>query len=386
MPNTGISTTLAAIDSTAITTLIYQTLLDRTPEANGLMYWDGQLEAGIPSNTVVNAFLNSTEYHSMFDSLTNEQIVNKLYDNALGRAPDAAGFAFWKGQLDAGHSPAELATYFVNSKEVQDYNANGVARVVDMALKGQVGDSTTMDINNLPSTVIVTVPGPTVYVPQPYPVPTEPTHQVSYVTNGTLDITSTKGFASAEQPFGAGNLATNFQLANDATDNTQMGLHAHYNTGDAVQAVNVGGVLTFNMEAGNRNGIHNENGINVNRSHASIDFLMNSGTDTAKTGEYLLRVDTDPTAAKAFTTFSLATDGVNYAFVNSNNVPVLGPLTVANGGHVLNDSLNFGYSTINLPHGPAGTGDILLGDYAVDLVHVVGGVEVATIHTSFHLV
>ena len=214
--------------------------------------------------------------------------------------------------------------------------------------------------------------------------PPAPGHDVTYVLNGTLDVTSTKNFAGVEQNFGAGNLVTDFQIAKDATDNTEMGIHAHYNTGDSVQATQDGTAYVFNMEAGYRSGIHNEQGTNVNRSHASLDLSMNFGTDGPQDGELVFRYDNDSSAAANMHTLTLAHQGTNWYFADENGTPVLG-MTLSADGHVLQDSVNFGFAGLNMPHGAAGTGDVLAGQYAMELVHVVGGVEVATLHADFVL-
>ena len=38
---------------------------------------------------------------SRYGALDDAQFVNLLYANVLGRAPDAGGLAFWVGELDA---------------------------------------------------------------------------------------------------------------------------------------------------------------------------------------------------------------------------------------------------------------------------------------------
>ena len=212
-----------------------------------------------------------------------------------------------------------------------------------------------------------------------------PGHDLEYILNGTLDITSTKNFAGVEQNFGAGNAVTDFQIVKDATDNTEMGIHAHYNTGDSVQAVQNGSAYTFEMEAGYRNGVHNEQGTNASRSHASLDLSMNFGVDGPKDGELVFRYDTNPGPGEDMHTLTLTHSGANWYFEDANHTPVLG-MTLSADGHVLQDSVNFGFAGLLMPHGSAGTGDVAAGDYAMELVHVVGSVDVATLHADFHLV
>lgn len=221
------------------------------------------------------------------------------------------------------------------------------------------------------------------YTTAPAPAPG---HELEYVLNGTLDITSTRGFAGIEQNFGAGNAVTDFQIVRDATDNTEMGIHAHYNTGDAVQATGADGTYSFTMEAGFRDGLgHNEQGVNVNRSHASLDLSMNFGIDGPSAGELLFRYDNDPSANFSWTELRLDHVGNQWFFEDANDNPILG-MTLSASGHVLQDSVNFGFAGLNYQRGPAGTGDILPGDYGMELIHVVGGQEVATLHADFHLI
>ena len=40
-----------------------------------------------------------------------------MYEDLLGRAPDANGLAFWVGQFNAGVSPVSIALGFADSSE-----------------------------------------------------------------------------------------------------------------------------------------------------------------------------------------------------------------------------------------------------------------------------
>jgi hypothetical protein len=50
--------------------------------------------------------------------------LNGLYTTILGRAPDAAGYAFWEGSLASGTSVAQVASAFLHSAE---YESNAIA-------------------------------------------------------------------------------------------------------------------------------------------------------------------------------------------------------------------------------------------------------------------
>jgi RHS repeat-associated protein len=73
----------------------YVTLLGRPADANGLSFWVGQMEKGVREEQVAFAFLDSPEYLSHGDKFA----VDSMYLSLLGRPFDAAGEAFWLGQL-----------------------------------------------------------------------------------------------------------------------------------------------------------------------------------------------------------------------------------------------------------------------------------------------
>jgi hypothetical protein len=78
-----------------IVTDLYEATLGRAPDPAGLSFWTRQLAAG--RRTVAQAaasFYGSSEYFRRSGG-TAEGWVTDLYDEVLGRAPDAAGLAYW---------------------------------------------------------------------------------------------------------------------------------------------------------------------------------------------------------------------------------------------------------------------------------------------------
>ncbi len=69
----------------------YESLLERTPDADGLAYWTGRVEGGLPRHEAVSGFLDSVE--------SRRDRVRRTYHDVLGRGPDPAGLAFWTGAL-----------------------------------------------------------------------------------------------------------------------------------------------------------------------------------------------------------------------------------------------------------------------------------------------
>ncbi len=72
---------------------------------------------------IADVFVMSEEFQSRYPaSLTNEEFVTALYESMLERAPDYEGLQYWVSQLDAGYSPGTVLANFTNSNENQDSN------------------------------------------------------------------------------------------------------------------------------------------------------------------------------------------------------------------------------------------------------------------------
>jgi S-layer protein len=99
----------------------YQAAFGRVPDQAGLNFWVNQVAAN-PSalSTLSTTFANSPEFESLYGAtastsgMGNVALVTSLFTNVLGRAPDAAGLAFWTSQpLNA----AQLLQAFAQSPE-----------------------------------------------------------------------------------------------------------------------------------------------------------------------------------------------------------------------------------------------------------------------------
>ena len=89
---------------------LYVAFFNRVPDADGLAYWIGQMNAGQSINQIAESFYNAgVQYSSLtgFSSgMSNADFVNVVYSNVLGRSDgaDAGGLAYWTGELDSGHA------------------------------------------------------------------------------------------------------------------------------------------------------------------------------------------------------------------------------------------------------------------------------------------
>lgn len=98
---------------------MYETLLDRYGDFDGIKYWFDVYENGnVSLHDMAQAFLGSEEFSSNHGSETNADFVDNLYEQLFGRAPDSAGAAYWTGLLDDGSADrADIAVAFASSAE-----------------------------------------------------------------------------------------------------------------------------------------------------------------------------------------------------------------------------------------------------------------------------
>ena len=97
---------------------LYQAAFDRKPDMTGLGYWIQLLDGGKTLKDAATGFLASAEFMSIYgSSVSNTDYVAKLYQNVLHRAGEAAGMAYWIGQLQAGTTKASVLADFAESVE-----------------------------------------------------------------------------------------------------------------------------------------------------------------------------------------------------------------------------------------------------------------------------
>ncbi|EHM01669.1 5'-nucleotidase protein [Acetobacteraceae bacterium AT-5844] len=94
---------------------LYDVVLDRDADVAGFTYWtDGEKAA----SDIAEGMLASDEYlNGGNGALDDAGFVAGLYQDALGRAGEAEGLAFWSSQLAAGMSRGEVVGRFITSAE-----------------------------------------------------------------------------------------------------------------------------------------------------------------------------------------------------------------------------------------------------------------------------
>ncbi|TXM65504.1 DUF4214 domain-containing protein [Methylobacterium sp. WL69] len=99
---------------------LYEAGLDRTFDRGGLNYWIDQHKGGMSFTEMARQFLDSPEFTIRFgddDVMANGTFVTRMYLNALDRAPEAAGYEYWTGTMNAGMSREQVLIHFSESPE-----------------------------------------------------------------------------------------------------------------------------------------------------------------------------------------------------------------------------------------------------------------------------
>jgi hypothetical protein len=99
----------------------------RIPDYVGLNFWIGYYRAGNTLDSISTQFAQSGEFQARYGALDNGQFVNLVYQNVLGRAPDAGGLAFWKAELDSGRrTRGQIMLGFSESAEYRQTSDSAV--------------------------------------------------------------------------------------------------------------------------------------------------------------------------------------------------------------------------------------------------------------------
>ncbi len=107
---------------------LYDTVLGRRPDAQGLDFWVDRIEdQGASLASVADALAGSAEFQAATGGLGNAAFVDHIYHHALGRGADSGGLAYWADRLDKGLSRGAMLAQFSESAEHQDRTAAMVA-------------------------------------------------------------------------------------------------------------------------------------------------------------------------------------------------------------------------------------------------------------------
>ena len=106
----------------------------RPAEPQGQAYWAGLMDAqGGSLAAIIAAFGSSDEFNRRYGGLSNSALVTKIYQQALGRDPDAAGLKFYVDELQAGRRTLQTITLDVLNGAATPPDSTVVANKLDVA-------------------------------------------------------------------------------------------------------------------------------------------------------------------------------------------------------------------------------------------------------------
>ena len=119
------------LDDAGFVTLLYDNVLNRTPDDAGLADWLGRMASGDSREAVVMGFVDSPEFIAATQAAADEftrthtemlwsDDVYRLYRATLDREPDLAGFLHWSQKLTEGRPYLDVITGFTDSTEFQN--------------------------------------------------------------------------------------------------------------------------------------------------------------------------------------------------------------------------------------------------------------------------
>ena len=96
---------------------LYRAYLGRNADQQGFDFWYAEQFNGRSLDSISDAFAASPEFVDKYGALTNEDFIDLIYRDVLGRPPEASGRAFWIAQLDNGRTRGSTMVAFSESPE-----------------------------------------------------------------------------------------------------------------------------------------------------------------------------------------------------------------------------------------------------------------------------
>jgi hypothetical protein len=115
---------------------MYEAALGRAPDPVGLSDWVSALNSGTTLTQVAAGFISSAEFQTRFPGASENAtaFVTQLYANVLHRAPDPAGLSGWVSALNSGtQTQAQVLVGFSESPENQNDTAGSLVNGVWVA-------------------------------------------------------------------------------------------------------------------------------------------------------------------------------------------------------------------------------------------------------------
>lgn len=120
---------------------VYQSELGRAPDESGIQSWGQALQSGALSDDQFQQMVRQSPEYGTAAVSQYQDLLNKIYEQEVGRTPDAGGAAQWAAALRSGAiTPEQLPGLFSNTNEgwVYDQYADVFGRQPDPAARAWV--------------------------------------------------------------------------------------------------------------------------------------------------------------------------------------------------------------------------------------------------------
>jgi hypothetical protein len=111
---------------------VYKAAFGRNPTISdqvGLGFWVTKMEQGMDQLDVAARFVDSPEFRSLYGTNpSNAEFLTRLYQNVLGRAPEATGYNWWLNELNT--NPTKTKSKALADFSESPENQAGVAKLI----------------------------------------------------------------------------------------------------------------------------------------------------------------------------------------------------------------------------------------------------------------
>lgn len=122
---------------------LYRAVFDRDPDEAGFKYWADRLDDELGFDQVIDGFLGSDEFHTLYAGTDDPRYVTKLYNHVLKREPDEEGLRYWVSSIEEGRlDRGEVLAGFSESSEFKDSTQQALDDYLELV--GQTSITTDM--------------------------------------------------------------------------------------------------------------------------------------------------------------------------------------------------------------------------------------------------
>ena len=99
---------------------LYTAYFNRAADTAGVNYWLDKVETNNWTiDQIAQSFADQKEYQDLYANKSNAQVVEAVYNNLLNRQPDSDGLVYWANELDNGTMQVENLVLAVTTAATQ---------------------------------------------------------------------------------------------------------------------------------------------------------------------------------------------------------------------------------------------------------------------------